>query len=44
MNIEIIDYICTKILDKMILENHRWLDNFTFLITSNGAYHFTPKV
>lgn len=44
MNIEIIDFISTQIMDRCIKENHPWLFNTVFSMISNGTYYFTTPV
>ena len=44
MNIELMDYATTYFLDRCIIEDHEWLYNSRFNITSNGMKYFDSKV
>lgn len=44
MNMPVIDYISSAILNKCIQLNHPWLGLLRFHITTNGVLYFTPEV
>ena len=44
MNIDVIDYATTYLLDRCIKEEHEWLCNFRISFATNGILYFDEKV
>lgn len=44
LEIELIDQICTYLIDRMIELDHPWLNKAMFSICSNGVLYFEPNV